>query len=357
MFHKLDDLERKFNELSDRIADPSVIGNASQFQKMAKERANLESLVQTYQHYKKILSEIEDNKGLLEESDEDMRKMAKEELIRLEPEKETIEAELKILLLPKDPNDDKNIILEIRAGTGGDEAALFVSDLYRMYSRYADTRGWRVEVMDTNPTGIGGLKEIIVLISGQKVYSDLKYEAGIHRVQRVPKTEQQGRVHTSAVTVVVIPEAEDVDIHVNESDIQTDVFRASGPGGQGVNTTDSAVRLTHKPTGVVVVCRDERSQIKNKAKAMKILKSRILEAEQEKQDAEQRGLRKAMVGSGDRSEKIRTYNYPQNRMTDHRIGLTLHQLDQVMEGKIGEVITALRTHYQTELLKQQSEDV
>lgn len=249
MFHKLDDLERKFTELSDRIADPAVIGNATQFQKMAKERANLEPLVETYRHYKKILTEIEDNKTLLNENDEEMRKMAKEELVRLEPEKERLEAELKILLLPKDPNDEKNIILEIRAGTGGDEAALFASDLYRMYLRYADTRGWRVEIMDSNPTGIGGLKEIIVLISGQNVYSDLKYEAGIHRVQRVPKTEQQGRVHTSAVTVVVIPEAEDVDVHINEADIQTDVFRASGPGGQGVNTTDSAVRLTHKQIG------------------------------------------------------------------------------------------------------------
>ncbi len=356
MFHKLDDLEKKFADLNDRISDPSVIQNTALYQKLAKERSGLVELVATYQKYKKVLEEVGENKTLLEESDEEIRKMAKEELIRLEPEKEKVENELKILLLPKDLNDEKNIILEIRAGTGGDEAALFVSDLYRMYSRYADQKGWRVEIMDTNPTGIGGLKEIIVLISGQRVYSDLKYEAGIHRVQRVPKTEQQGRIHTSAVTVVVIPEAEDVDVSVNESDIQTDVFRASGPGGQGVNTTDSAVRLTHKPSGLVVVCRDERSQIKNKAKAMKILKSRLLEQEQEKQDAEQRASRKAMVGSGDRSEKIRTYNYPQNRMTDHRIGLTLHQLDQVMDGKIGEVISALRTHYQTEILKQ-SEDI
>ena len=342
MFHKLDDLERKFTELSDRIADPAVIGNATQFQKMAKERANLEPLVETYRHYKKILTEIEDNKTLLNENDEEMRKMAKEELVRLEPEKERLEAELKILLLPKDPNDEKNIILEIRAGTGGDEAALFASDLYRMYLRYADTRGWRVEIMDSNPTGIGGLKEIIVLISGQNVYSDLKYEAGIHRVQRVPKTEQQGRVHTSAVTVVVIPEAEDVDVHINEADIQTDVFRASGPGGQGVNTTDSAVRLTHKPTGVVVVCRDERSQIKNKAKAMKILKSRILEAEQEKQNASERASRKAMVGSGDRSEKIRTYNLPQDRVTDHRIKRSWHNIPGIMAGKFEPITTALK---------------
>jgi peptide chain release factor 1 len=351
MFQKLDEIEKKFEELSNRLGDPAVVQNTPLYQKLSRERAGLIPLVETYRKYKKIARELEDNKQLLGESDEEIRKMAKEEISRLEGEKVQLEQELKILLLPKDPNDEKNIFLEIRAGTGGEEAALFAADLFRMYSRYAESKGWRVEVMDTNATGIGGFKEIIALISGQNVYSDLKYEAGIHRVQRVPKTEQQGRIHTSAVSVAVIPEAEDVDIQVNESDLEIDVFRASGPGGQGVNTTDSAVRLTHKPSGLVVVCRDERSQIKNRAKAMKILKSRLLEMENEKREAEERATRKSMVGSGDRSEKIRTYNFPQNRMTDHRIGLTLHQLDQILDGRLDEVITSLRTHYQTEALK------
>lgn len=351
MFHKIAELENKFEDLSHQITDPAILQNNALYQKLTRERAGLIPLVEAYRKYKRVEKEIGDNKLLMDENDEEIRKMAKEEMSRLETEKTSLEQGLKILLLPKDPNDEKNIFLEIRAGTGGEEAALFVSDLFRMYSKYADSKGWRVEVMDTNPTGIGGLKEMIALISGTNVYSELKYEAGIHRVQRVPRTEQQGRIHTSAVTVVVIPEAEDVDIQVNEGDLQIDVFRASGPGGQGVNTTDSAVRITHKPSGVVVVCRDERSQIKNKAKAMKILKARLLEAEEEKRDSAEREKRKAMVGSGDRSEKIRTYNFPQNRMTDHRIGLTLHQLDQVMEGHLEEVIMALRTHYQTEALK------
>lgn len=356
MFSKLDDLTRKFEDLSQRITDPAVMSNNALYQKLTRERAGLIELVETYQRYQKISRELEDNKNLLEENDEEIRKMAKEDMGRLQEEKTNLEQQLKLLLLPKDPNDAKNTIVEIRAGTGGDEAALFVADLFRMYQRYADTKGWRVELMDTNPSTLGGFKEVIALVSGQNVYSGLKYEAGTHRVQRVPKTEQQGRIHTSAVTVVVIPEAEDVEVQVNESDIQTDVFRASGPGGQGVNTTDSAVRLTHKPSGLVVVCREERSQIKNKARAMKLLKSRLLEIEQEKQDSELRATRKAMVGSGDRSEKIRTYNYPQNRMTDHRIGLTIHQLDAVMDGKIDEVISALRTHYQTEALKASTND-
>ncbi len=351
MFQKLDELEQKFNDLSRQMGDSSVTQNTSLYQKLARERAGLEPLIHTYQKYKKVLKEIEDNKALLDENDEEMRRMAKDELNQLDPQKTRFEQELKVLLLPKDPNDEKNIFLEIRAGTGGDEAALFATDLFRMYSRFAETMKWKIEVMDSSPTGIGGLKEIIVLISGENVYSQLKYEAGIHRVQRVPKTEQQGRVHTSAVTVVIIPEVEDIDVQVNESDLQIDVFRASGPGGQGVNTTDSAVRLTHKPSGVVVVCRDERSQIKNRAKAMKILRARIKEIEEEKQDSEERAKRKAMVGTGDRSEKIRTYNFPQNRLTDHRIGLTVHQLDRVMEGKLEEIVSALRTHYQTEQLK------
>ena len=351
MFRKLDELLKKFQELESQLSDPVISQNVPLYQKLAKERAPLAALAETYRQHKKIDHELADNKALLEENDEEIRKMAKEEIPRLEQEKVRLEAELKILLLPKDPNDEKNILLEIRAGTGGDEAALFASDLFRMYSRYAEGRGWRVELMDTNPTGIGGFKEIIALISGKNVYSDLKYEGGIHRVQRVPKTEAQGRVHTSAVSVAVIPEAEDVDVHVNESDLEVEGFRASGPGGKGVNTTDSAVRMIHKPSGLVVVCRDERSQIKNRAKALKVLKARLLEQAQTKQDTALRETRKSMVGSGDRSEKIRTYNFPQNRMTDHRIGLTLHQLDQLMEGKLDEVITSLRTHYQTELLK------
>jgi peptide chain release factor 1 len=357
MFQKIDDLQKRFEELSERITESSVIQNNSLYQKLTRERASLLPLVEAYGKYKKVSKELEENKTLLDdESDEEIRKMAKEEVVRLQEEKAVLDQQLKLLLLPKDPNDEKNIFLEIRAGTGGDEAALFASDLFRMYSRYAETRGWKVETVDSSPTGIGGFKEIIVQISGQNVYSDLKYEAGIHRVQRVPKTEQQGRIHTSAVTVAVVPEVEDVDIQINESDLTIDVFRASGPGGQGVNTTDSAVRITHRPSGVVVVCRDERSQIKNKAKAMKVLRSRMYEAEQEKQDAEQRATRKAMVGSGDRSEKIRTYNFPQNRLTDHRIGLTLHQLDRVLEGKLDEIIQALRTHYQTEALKASTND-
>lgn len=351
MFSKLEDLERKFEDLNHRITDPAVIQNNALYQKLTRERSGLLDIVDTYRKYKKVNRELDENRQLLGENDEGIARMAKEEIVRLQGEKSAIEREIKFLLLPKDPNDEKNVFLEIRAGTGGDEAALFASDLFRMYSRYAETRGWKVGLMDSSPTGIGGLKEIIVQISGKNVYSDLKYEAGIHRVQRVPKTEQQGRVHTSAVTVAVIPEVEDVDIQVNESDITTDVFRASGPGGQGVNTTDSAVRITHKPSGLVVVCRDERSQIKNKAKAMKVLKARLYEAEEEKRSAELRATRKSMVGSGDRSEKVRTYNFPQNRMTDHRIGLTLHQLDSVMDGKLDAVIQALRTHYQTEQLK------
>lgn len=351
MFSKLDDLQRKFNDLSHRITDHAVIQNTPLYQKLTRERAGLIPLVEAYGRYKKILKELEENRHLLNENDEEIRKMAKEEITHLQGDKEQLEQQLKILLLPKDPYDEKNILLEIRAGTGGEEAALFAAELFRMYSRYAELKGWRVELMDSSPTGLGGLKEIVAMISGENVYSHLKYEAGIHRVQRVPKTEQQGRIHTSAVTVAVLPEAEDVDVPINEGDLTIDVFRASGPGGQGVNTTDSAVRITHKPTGVVVVCREERSQIKNKARAMKLLKSRLLEAEQEKQDSELRATRKAMVGSGDRSEKIRTYNFPQNRMTDHRIGLTLHQLDAVMEGKLDETIQALRTHYQTEALK------
>ncbi|MBI2982198.1 MAG: peptide chain release factor 1 [Deltaproteobacteria bacterium] len=351
MLEKLEELQKKFAGLENRLSDPSVIQNQPLFQKLSKERSGLMAIVGAFREYKKACEELEETKRLLEENDEEIRRMAKEELIPLEEKKNKLEQALRVLLLPKDPNDEKNIFLEIRAGTGGDEAALFASDLFRMYSRYAESRGWHVEVMDSSITGIGGFKEIILLISGQNVFSDLKYEGGIHRVQRVPKTEQQGRIHTSAVTVAVLPEVEDVDIQINESELKIDVFRASGPGGQGVNTTDSAVRITHIPSGLVVVCRDERSQIKNRAKAMKILRARLHEAEEEQQSDERRSSRKTMVGTGDRSEKIRTYNFPQNRITDHRIGLTLHQLDRILEGRLQEVIEPLRTHYQTEALK------
>lgn len=352
MFKKLDEVEKKYDSLTGELSDPNVIANQSLYQKAAREHSALSELVTTYRHYKKVSEELAGNKHILDnEKDPELKKMAKEEIERLEAEHDTLIQQLKVLLLPKDPNDDKNIILEIRAGTGGDEAALFAADLFRMYSRYAETKRWKVEVLDSNPTGIGGFKEIFAMINGTNVYSDLKYESGIHRVQRVPKTEASGRIHTSAVTVAVMPEADDVEIQINEKDLEIDVFRASGPGGQGVNKTDSAVRITHTPSGMVVVCREERSQLKNKERAMKLLKTRLLEQKQAEQDAKERETRRSHVGSGDRSEKIRTYNFPQNRVTDHRIGLTVHQLDMVLEGKLEEFISALRTHYQAEAMK------
>jgi len=355
MFTKLDSVERRFEELTDLLSRPDIVTNQAEYQKVAREHAQLNELVATYRVYKKQVAELAGNKHILDnESDQELKKMAKEEMTRLSEEIDTLEQQLKVLLLPKDPNDDKNVILEIRAGTGGDEAALFAADLFRMYTRFAEGRRWKIELMDSNPTGIGGFKEIIAMVSGTNVYSDLKYESGVHRVQRVPKTEASGRIHTSAVTVAVMPEADDIDVQINEKDLEIDVFRASGPGGQGVNTTDSAVRVTHIPSGMVVVCREERSQLKNKAKALKLLKSRLLEQKQAEADKEERETRKSYIGSGDRSEKIRTYNFPQNRITDHRIGFTSHQLDQVLDGKLEEFITALRTHYQAEALKQSS---
>lgn len=356
MFKKLDGVEKRYDELTGELSKPEIITNTNVYKKLSKEHSSLADLVTTYRRYKIVAKEIAENKHILEtETDTELKKMARDEISRLENEQTALIDRLKILLLPKDPNDEKNIILEIRAGTGGDEAALFASDLFRMYSRYAETRRWKIEIMDSNPTGIGGFKEIIAMINGTNVYSNLKYESGVHRVQRVPKTEASGRIHTSAVTVAVLPEADDVDIDINEKDLQIDVFRASGPGGQGVNTTDSAVRITHIPSGMVVVCREERSQQKNKAKALKLLRSRLLEQKIEEQDAQIRETRKSYVGTGDRSEKIRTYNFPQNRVTDHRIGLTIYQLDQVMDGKLDEFITTLRTHYQAEVLKSSNE--
>ena len=351
MFQKLEQVEQRYAEVSNYLGDPKVISNQAEFQKLSKEYSNLTDIVEAYRTYKKVLSEIEGNKELLDEGDEELRDMAKAELQRLSEEKEQLEQKVKILLLPKDPNDDKNILLEIRAGTGGDEAALFVADLFRMYSRFAERQSWKVEIMSESPTGIGGFKEIVALIEGKSVYSKLKFEGGVHRVQRVPKTETQGRIHTSAVTVAVLPEVEEVDVQINASDLRVDTFCSSGPGGQSVNTTYSAIRITHLPTGLVVSCQDEKSQTKNKTKALKVLRARLYDKMMEEQQAELSKTRKGMVGTGDRSERIRTYNFPQGRMTDHRINLTLYRLDTIMEGDIGEVIDSLMTHYQAEILK------
>jgi len=352
MFEKIEELERRFQELESFLADPVVIGNQVEFRRLSREHADLSDLVKAYRRYRKLLADIDDNRELL--SDPDMREMAEEELATLEAEKERIEGEINLLLLPKDPNDDRSVILEIRAGTGGDESALFAGDLFRMYQRYADANRWRVEVISASESERGGFKEIVAAVEGTGVYAKLKYESGTHRVQRVPETEAQGRIHTSACTVAILPEAEDIDIDINPADLKIDVYRSSGAGGQHVNTTDSAVRITHLPTGIVVACQEERSQIKNRAKAMKVLKSRILDIMQSEQAAKMAADRKQQVGSGDRSERIRTYNFPQGRLTDHRIGLTLYRLDSIMAGDLGEITDSLRAYYQMEALKQQA---
>ncbi len=353
---KLDALETRFEELSRAMADPDMISDPESYRKTAKSHRDMEEVVNKYREWKQANNALSQAKGMSQDSDPEMREMALAEISELEPAMTTLEEELMIFLLPKDPNDDKNIVLEIRAGTGGDEATLFAAELWRMYTRYFETQRWKVDITDISDSAVGGMKEVIALISGDKVYSKLKYESGVHRVQRVPQTETQGRVHTSAVTVAVLPEAEDVDIHVEAKDIRIDTFCSSGPGGQSVNTTYSAIRITHLATGVVVSCQDEKSQIKNRDKAMRVLRSRLYELELEKQLAAIGAERKKMVGSGDRSEKIRTYNFPQNRMTDHRIGLTLHQLDLVMEGRIEPIIDGLVTYYQSEKLKEQAGD-
>lgn len=353
MFDKLAAVESRFLEIESRLADPDLASKPQEFRRLSQEHASLQELIDEYRQYKKMKADLAANKEVLSSGDSDLADLAKEEIKTLEPALEQSAKRLQILLLPKDPNDDKNILLEVRAGAGGDEAALFAGELFRMYQKYSEKQGWRVELMSASDTGLGGFKEIIAMVTGQKVYSKLKFEGGVHRVQRVPKTEAQGRVHTSTVTVAVLPEAEEVDVTINPVDLRIDVFRSGGAGGQGVNTTDSAVRITHLPSGLVVVCQDERSQLKNKDKAMKILRSRLLEAEQERAAKEHSDERRSMVGTGDRSERIRTYNFPQERVTDHRIGLTLHQLSEVMEGKIGEVIDALQAHHQMEALKSQ----
>ncbi|MCA9672932.1 MAG: peptide chain release factor 1 [Myxococcales bacterium] len=353
MFEKLNEVEERYTELDALLCEQDVLTDRERYQKLSKERSDIAELVETYRRYRGLKQQIEDNRELLD--DPEMAEMARAEIDDAESTIEDLQQKLRVLLLPKDPNDDKNVMLEVRGGTGGEEAALFAADLYRMYSRYAERAGWKLEELSVSSSATGGIKSVIAIIAGDKAYSRLKYESGTHRVQRVPATESQGRIHTSTATVAVLPEAEEVDLKIDAKDLRIDVYRSSGPGGQSVNTTDSAVRITHIPTGVVVSCQDEKSQHKNKAKAMRILRSRILEAEQAKQDAERADARRAQVGTGERSEKIRTYNFPQDRLTDHRIGMTRHNLQGVLDGDFQDVIDAIRTHFQAEALKGQSE--
>jgi len=355
MFERLNQIEARYEELTQALASPEIVTDSAKYQKTAKAHSEVAPIVDKYREFKDLTKGIAESKAVLaDEKDPEMRAYAQEELDKLGARVGAVEEELKFLLLPKDPNDEKNVILEIRAGTGGDEATLFAAELFRMYDRYAESKRWKVEVLSTSESGVRGLKEVIAMIEGDRVYSQLKYESGVHRVQRVPETEQQGRVHTSAVTVAVLPEAEEVDIKIEAKDLRIDTFCSSGPGGQSVNTTYSAVRMTHIPTNTVVSCQDEKSQIKNREKALRVLRSRLYEMEMQKQQEALAKERKSMVGSGDRSEKIRTYNFPQNRVTDHRIGFTLHQLPEAMDGKLQPLIDALITHFQAERLKADS---
>jgi len=352
MFQRIKDIENRYGELERLLSDPAVIANRAEYQKLSKEHADLTPLIETFRDYEKTGRQLDEAQQMLREGDEELRELAKEEIPTLKARVEELEKRLTILLLPKDPNDEKNVILEIRAGTGGDEAGLFAADLFRMYARFAEMSGWRVEALSSSAaSGMGGFKEVIALVEGRGAYSRLKYESGVHRVQRIPVTEAQGRIHTSAVTVAVLPEAEEVEVQIDPNDIRVDVFRSGGHGGQSVNTTDSAVRVTHIPTGLVVSCQDEKSQLKNKAKALKVLRARLLDKMQAESDAQMSEARRKQVGSGDRSERIRTYNFPQGRVTDHRIGLTLYNLQAILDGDLQPVIDALATHYQTEELK------
>jgi len=354
MFDRLDQLEARYEELGVQLSDPKIVNDQENYRKVAKQHRDMEPTVEKFREYRKLRTAVADAKAMLTESDADMREMAQAELDELEPKLSTTEEELKILLLPKDPNDDKNIVLELRAGTGGDEASLFVSEVFRMYLRFAEQHKWKVEILSETESDVGGLKDVTAIIEGQNVYAQMKYESGVHRVQRVPATETQGRVHTSAITVAVLPEAEEVDIKIEKKDLRIDTFCSSGPGGQSVNTTYSAIRITHLPTNTVVSCQDEKSQIKNREKAMRVLRSRLYEVEAERIHQLQAKERKQQVGSGDRSDKIRTYNFPQNRLTDHRIGLTNHQLAMVMEGMLQPTVDALIAHDTAERLKAES---
>ncbi|MFB6263059.1 MAG: peptide chain release factor 1 [Bradymonadaceae bacterium] len=355
MFEELEEVEQRYRELNSRLADPDVADDPETYQKLAKEHAQLEEVVELYDQYREVERELEENRELSRDDDEAIREMARREVDRLEEDRARLEDQLKELLVPEDPMDEKDTLLEIRAGTGGEEAALFAADLFRMYSRYAEEKGWDLDIVDSNTTGKGGFKEIIALIEGDDVYRHLKYEAGVHRVQRVPETESSGRIHTSAVTVAVLPEARDVDVEIDPADLEVESFRSSGPGGQHANTTDSAIRVEHLPTGTVVTCQDEASQHKNKAKAMRVLSARLLEKKREEQQRERAESRRGQVGSGDRSERIRTYNFPQSRITDHRIDHTTYRLEQVLDGDVDEVLDPLQTHYRAEALKQMEE--